>query len=429
MLLRHLRGGGVAARKGRTAMRGRGAAAAAAADGRAAPLPSPQTPALPADLAAASAAAAVRIAPYIRHTPLEPSPWLSGAGRCVAYLKLESEQATGSFKARGAVNRLLTLPQEQLERGLVTCSTGNHALAFLHAARAVAAGAALPRSLVYLPRTASAGKVGKLRARGARITLFGDDCVDTEAEARRVAGERGMVYISPYNDWEVMAGQGTVAMEILQQLEEAEAAAAGAQPTAAAGGGGAAAAAAEPGGPAPADDGAAAAAAAAAAAPLVVYVPVGGGGLIGGMAAALKHALGPRVRVVGCSPEASDVMRRSVEAGRIVDAPTGPTLSDATAGGIEEGALTLAPCAACVDEWVNVSEQEIADAMASLLFHHSKLVEGAAGCAVAAFWRQRASLAGARAVVLCCGGNVAVETLREVLERGRVLHAEAAAAG
>jgi hypothetical protein len=196
----------------------------------------------------------------------------------------------------------------------------------------------------------------------------------------------------------------------------------------------------------------------------------------------LKSALGPRVRVVGCSPANSDVMRASVAAGRIVDAPWRDTISDATAGGIEEGAVTLAPCMAAVDEWcagrgylrrcgvafrghsstgeslglsalpcgcstpgrrrcsrevrapaalkpaapdptprVNVSEQEIADAMASLLHHHSKLVEGAAGCAVAALWRQRGELAGRRAVALCCGGNVSLKVLADVLQRGRVL--------
>lgn len=220
-----------------------------------------------AELAAHGAAAAARIGPYIRRTPLEPSPWLSAAGSCQAYLKLEvcegcgtvipsqaacfamhpskcegtqcermacahpvactsihkhmrmrpymrcpspprhttpqSEQATNSFKARGAVNKLLALSPAQLDRGLVTCSTGNHALAFVHAVRRVAGAAALERALVYLPKTASAAKVEKLRARGARLVLHGDDCLDAELEARRVAGERGMVYVSPYNDWEV----------------------------------------------------------------------------------------------------------------------------------------------------------------------------------------------------------------------------------
>lgn len=228
------------------------------------------------------------------------------------------KQVTGSFKARGAVNKLLSLPPDQLARGLVTCSTGNHALAFVHAARAAGGAPALARALIYLPRTASAGKAEKLRARGAALVLHGDDCLDAEVEARRVAGERGLVYVSPYNDYEasgvrqaarscgvcvalsrakcmwlalqdqgcvqmrrhatllitvvgdarpaqVMAGQGTVAIEILEQLQELEELERRRQQ--------------QQGQQqeqhqeedAPGAD-------------LVVYIPVGGGGLIGGMA-------------------------------------------------------------------------------------------------------------------------------------------------
>lgn len=272
-----------------------------------------------------------------------------------------------------------------------------------------------------------------------------------------------------------MAGQGTVALEILQQLAQATAAGGGTAGTHLAAG--------SSGGSSRAGGGEEAGVSGSQA-DLTVYVPVGGGGLIGGMAAVratscvahgaacmtrsvpllardaqdcmhrggesaaplpmrgacdrmppparpcaaccqvFKHALGARVRVVGCQPAASDVMRQSVLAGRIVDAPSGDTLSDATAGGIEEGAITLEPCMAAVDEWVTLSEGEIADAMLSMLHHHSKLVEGAAACALAAFWRQRRQLAGRRAVVLCCGGNVATGALARVLAEGRVLHAD-----
>ncbi|KAI8462928.1 MAG: tryptophan synthase beta subunit-like PLP-dependent enzyme [Monoraphidium minutum] len=376
-----------------------GSATKAGASGAGAADAAPPSPAARlAELAAASAAAAPRIRAHVRRTPLEDSPWLSAAGGCRAWLKLESEQ-------------LLSLPPEALAKGLATCSTGNHALAFVHAARAAAAGGArLGPALVYLPRGASAAKVEKLRAAGAALVLHGDDCLDAELEARRVAGERGLVYVSPYNDWEIMAGQGTVAIEILEQLQEEgedlrlNTCSSGGGRSGGGGGSGG-------GGPGGAAE----------AAELVVYIPVGGGGLIGGMAAVLKAALGSRVRVVGCQPAASDVMRQSVAAGRIVAAASGKTLSDATAGGIEEGAVTLEPCIAAVDEWVCVSEQEIADAVLSVLTAHSKLIEGAAGCAVAVFWRQRARLAGARAVVLCCGGNVSVEALQAVLARGRVL--------
>lgn len=213
-----------------------------------------------------------------------------------------------------------------------------------------------------------------------------------------------------------MAGQGSVAVELLQQL--------------------------------PAD-----------AAPDVVIVPVGGGGLIGGVAAVLKAAdpaiqvraarapgrkggsrasrppsstrvsstrglrapscAPPRPQVIGAQPAASDVMRQSVAARRIVDAPSGDTLSDATAGGIEPGALTLQLCVDFVDRWVSVSEQEIADALVGLLAHEGKLVEGAAGCGLAAFRRLAPELGGKRVVLVCCGGNIAPATLAHVLQTGR----------
>ncbi|KAF8071054.1 bhcB [Scenedesmus sp. PABB004] len=282
----------------------------------------------PNELARAAVAAHERCARHgVRRTPLLEAAWLSavGGGGCEALLKLESEQHTNSFKARGAVN-----------------------------------------------------KVSKLRRLGARVVQHGADCVLAEAEARRVAAEAGGTYVSPYNDWEVMAGQGGVAVELLQQLRGRRLD--------------------------------------------VAIVPVGGGGLIGGVAAVLKAAA-PGCLVVGAQPAASDVMARCVAAGRILDdAPVSDTLSDATAGGIEQGAITLQPCVAHVDRWVSVSEQDIADAMLSLLHHESKLVEGAAGCALAAFraLAEAGELHGKRVAVVCCGGNVSPAVLARVLAEGRV---------
>eukprot|EP00878_Enallax_costatus_P022502 GHUV01023874.1.p1 GENE.GHUV01023874.1~~GHUV01023874.1.p1 ORF type:complete len:186 (+),score=62.06 GHUV01023874.1:524-1081(+) len=183
------------------------------------------------------------------------------------------------------------------------------------------------------------------------------------------------MYISPYNDWEIVAGQGTTAVEILQQI---------------------------PGGQVD-----------------VCIVPVGGGGLIGGIAAVLKAA-NPKCWVVGAQPSASDIMRQSVKAGWIVEAPSQDTLSDATAGGIEEGSITLQPCQQYVDQWVLVDEQEIADAMVSLMYHHSKLVEGAAACGIAAFRKLGQQMQGKQVVMVSCGGNVAVPVLQHVLATGNV---------
>eukprot|EP00878_Enallax_costatus_P014301 GHUV01014959.1.p1 GENE.GHUV01014959.1~~GHUV01014959.1.p1 ORF type:complete len:250 (+),score=63.21 GHUV01014959.1:301-1050(+) len=174
---------------------------------------------------------------------------------------------------------------------------------------------------------------------------------------------------------QIVAGQGTTAVEILQQI---------------------------PGGQVD-----------------VCIVPVGGGGLIGGIAAVLKAA-NPKCWVVGAQPSASDIMRQSVKAGWIVEAPSQDTLSDATAGGIEEGSITLQPCQQYVDQWVLVDEQEIADAMVSLMYHHSKLVEGAAACGIAAFRKLGQQMQGKQVVMVSCGGNVAVPVLQHVLATGNV---------
>lgn len=238
------------------------------------------------DIATAVAEAHTRIQPYVLRTNLLYSTWLSSLAKCDAYVKLESEQHTNSFKVRGALNKVLSLTPEQLQQGLVTCSTGNHALAFLYACKVVPAAQTAP-STIYLPETASPAKVSKLQALGGNVVHYGNDCVLAEVKARQVAEQQQSTYISPYNDWEVMTGQGTVAVEVLQQI---------------------------PGGQVD-----------------VCVVPVGGGGLIGGIAALLKSAC-PGCWVVGAQPAASDVMRQSVEAGRIVDVASEETLSDATAG-------------------------------------------------------------------------------------------------
>lgn len=293
-----------------------------------------------------------RIRPYVQRTPVVAAPFLGRGGTKVS-LKLENRQHSGSFKYRGAMNKLLVLGEEARRRGVVVASSGNHGLAV---ARGL--GVLGGRGRVYLPRGTAAVKVNALRELGARWVFFGEDCIKTEREARRVAGEEGVEYVSPYNDLEVVAGQGTVALELLSQWPRVE----------------------------------------------VVLATVGGGGLVGGMASYLK-AVRPEVEVIGCQPRNSAVMWHSIQAGGIVDVPSLPTLSEASAGGIEEDSVTFPLCREWVDDFLLVDEGAIAEALAALEDELGQPVEGAAAVAVAAYVENRRRFAGRRAALVVCGAN------------------------
>jgi len=312
-------------------------------------------------------AAASRIAPYVRRTPLDPAPTLSERHRLRVALKCEHLQRTGSFKLRGAANALLTLDPAQRERGIVTASTGNHGIAVATMARRLG----VPCT-VFVPADASATKLAAIRRLGATIEPT-RDADEAEARARRDGGEEGRPYVSPYNDPAVVAGQGTVAVELLDQLDEAEL------------------------------DGLDA-----------VVVAVGGGGLVSGVATYLKARL-PGIAVVGASPANDAAMAASVTAGRIVGVPAAPTLSDGTAGGIEHDAITFPLCQALVDRWLLVEEREIASAIRDVLADQHQLIEGAAGVAVAALRQLAPAMPGARVAVVSCGANIAPQVLSDVL--------------
>lgn len=303
-----------------------------------------------------------RIRPLVRETPVDRADALAG-GEVEVHLKLENIQHTGSFKLRGALNRLLVLDAAERGRGVVTASSGNHGLAVAHAGRALGLSVE-----VFVPEEASPTKVAAIESSGANIRKWGDDCVVAEAAARRHAAERGAVYVSPYNDPWVIAGQGTVAAELSRQVEPLDA----------------------------------------------LFVSVGGGGLISGMAAFAK-AHWPGVEIVACSPEHSPVMHASLAAGRIVDLPSLPTLADGTAGGLEPGAITFELCQQLVDRSVTVGEAAIAAAMHRIVGRHHLLVEGAAGVAVAGFLAESRRWSGRRVGIVLCGANIAPGLLARVL--------------
>lgn len=317
----------------------------------------------PTDVAAAARDASARIAGLVRETPLDLSCRFSDTIGADVYFKRENLQHTGSFKLRGAANRLMTLDTAQKRAGCVAASSGNHAAAIAYAMRKLGI-----KGVIFVPEHTSPAKVEAIRSYGGDVRFFGNDGLDTELHARSHAEEHGMFYVSPYNDPEVIAGQGTCGIEIAASLPQADTA----------------------------------------------YIAVGGGGLIGGVASVLKSA-NPAIRIIGCQPGASAVMAHSIEAGRIIDEASAPTLSDGTAGGIEQDAITFGLCRQLVDEFLLVSEAEIADAMRQFIDYEHQLIEGAAGVAVAAMLKQREAIAGRKVVVVVCGGNISRDTLQQVL--------------
>jgi len=314
-------------------------------------------------VAYAARRAAERISGVVRETPLVLSSTFSAATGANVYLKLENQQSTGSFKLRGASNCLMNLSAEQRDKGCVAASSGNHGAAVAYAMRKLEM-----TGVIFVPEQTSTAKVNAIRDYGGEVRFFGSDGLDTERHAREFATEHGMYYVSPYNDAAVIAGQGTCGIEIDFQLPDIDA----------------------------------------------VFIAVGGGGLISGVGSVLKERH-PAVRIYACQPEASAVMARSVEAGRILDLPSEPTLSDGTAGGVEPDAITFELCRELVDEFVLVSEQQIAAAMRQYIDAESQAIEGAAGVAIAGLLNRKSAVNGMNAAVIICGGNISEETLESVL--------------
>jgi threonine dehydratase len=316
----------------------------------------------------AVAEAARRLAPYVRRTPLFATDAL---GPLLA-VKAEHLQHTGSFKFRGAMNRLLALDEAGRSEGVVTASTGNHGIGV-----ATAGGRLGVPVTVFVASGVESAITDRLTALGAEVRrIDSEDCADAEREARRVAGVEGRAFVSPYNDPIVAAGQGTIGMEVLEQLGEM---------------------------PEVSWDGLDA-----------VIVAVGGGGLISGIATWVTHAA-PGTRVIGAQPAVDAAMTASVAAGRIVDVEAKPTLSHSTAGGIEDEAITFELCRDLVADWMLVDEDAIAGAVRSMMFGANQLVEGAAGVALAAGAELARREPDARIAVISCGARLTPAELDAVL--------------
>ncbi len=271
---------------------------------------------------------------------------------------MRSPAAIGAFKVRGATNKIRVLGEAARQTGVVTASTGNHGMAAAWAG----ARAGVPVT-VYVPASAVRSKLDAIERLGARLVIVDAPPIEGELQARRYGAEHGVPYISPYNDPDIVAGQGTIGVEIAEQ--------AGADALDA------------------------------------VFVCVGGGGLVSGLGTAIRQ-LSPRA-VIGAWPENSPCMLRALEAGRILDVEEQPTLSDATAGAVEEGSITFPICQQVIDDRVTVSEAEIAAAMRAVAAAEHWMVEGAAGVALAGLIQRRQEWRGKNVAVVLCGRNIGLD--------------------
>jgi threonine dehydratase len=290
-------------------------------------------------------AAAARVYSVVRETPLVP---LAGT----AFAKLEQLQFTGSFKLRGATNKLMSLTPAAAAAGVIASSTGNHGLGVATAAKRLGIGAE-----VFLSPHVSQPKRDKILDCGARIRIVGDDALQAELAARAAAAASGRTYVSPYNDAQVIAGQGTIAVELMQQAPDLDA----------------------------------------------VFIATGGGGLLSGIGSYLTRAA-PRAHIIGCWPANSPVLYECLQAGQIFDAPESATLSESTAGGVEQDSITFDLCKEVMHHGVLVTEEEILRAMR---WGHARgwAMEGASGVALAAYFKEAALYEHKKVVVLICGGN------------------------
>lgn len=303
------------------------------------------------------------IRPQVRVTPFERSRGLSALLDCDVWLKCEHLQPTGSFKIRGATNKIRVLGAAARETGVLTASTGNHG-------QAVARAGALANVpvTVYLSAATEPVKKQAIEALGARLVIVDGPPMDAELQARRDAHAQGKPYISPYNDPDVVAGQGTLGVELAHDAADLDA----------------------------------------------VFISVGGGGLIGGTGTALQR-LRPATRIVGVWPENSPCLLRALEAGRIIDVPEQPTLSDGTAGAVEPGSVTFPLCQAVINETVTVTETQIAAAMRHIAESERWIVEGAAGVALAGLIRRAPAYRGRKVAVVLCGRNIALNKFVDTL--------------
>lgn len=307
-----------------------------------------------------------RISDIVLRTPLLKSNWLSKQTSCNVYLKMESEQITRSFKLRGATNKLKMIAEKKSgsDRKVVTASTGNHGLGCAYVSSLLNIN-----TVVYTYMNVAKVKEDEItQYPNVELIKFGSESSESETEARKQANEQGLTFISPYNDNDVICGQGTIGLELLEQLPELDA----------------------------------------------IIIPVGGGGLVAGIATYIK-ACKPSIKIIGVQPVNDSSMLESVKKGYILtDNPIKDTFSSGTAGRIEPGSVTFDLCQKYVDDWVLLEEEEIELAVFEMLCKEKKIIEGAAGLTVAAMKKVAKQYENKNVALIICGGNIGVSEIKRL---------------
>ena len=300
---------------------------------------------------------------YLSPTPLEYSRYLSEQIDGDVWLKLDSMQRTASFKFRGAINKILTLTEEELDRGVVSASTGNYALAVAEAMRI-----RNRRATIYVGKDIESSRLELLKSHGLDLVVFDGDAWGAEKEARRVAKEEHKIYVSPYNDPIVVGGQGTCGYEISQQLPDLDAA----------------------------------------------FFACGAGGLLTGSSGWLK-SLNRHVETFGVSPENSPVMYESMRTNKMVEMETFPTLADTCGGGVDLDSITLDLCRRYVNEIVLLTETEIRASIRLLFEQHRLVVEGSGALGVGALLKRKEHFQGKKVVAVVCGRNIDLQVFKQII--------------
>jgi threonine dehydratase len=305
-----------------------------------------------------------RLAGLIWTTPCVRSAWLSETTGGEVYLKLENLQHTGSFKLRGALNKLKRLATEFGSPPVLTVSTGNHGKALAYGANALGLSAT-----VIVPRSTAPAKIAGIRRMGVEWQLLGENYDEAERLARQLASDEKLAFVSPCNDPDVIAGQGTVALEVLEQVPDLDA----------------------------------------------LLVPVSGGGLLAGVAVMAK-AVNPAIQVIGVQAEHSPGMYESFRIGHLATVEEKPTLADGLAGNVEEGSITFPLIQQYVDDIVLVSEESLRRAIVEVLAHEQLVVEGAGAVPVAALLTQTIAPRSKKIAAILTGRNIDFSVLRRLTQ-------------